>query len=137
LVPQGDYGARRSGGQEPASAPDDSGENGCHVFQREQIGETEGREKPPRLLRTGEAGETRSQLISIRNDGSDGHVGMFDFDNPDKQYVQISGCHDKACWTWSYQPGPDLSALPTTIRNLEAEQRCEQPTVLFNSMIDP
>lgn len=106
-------------------------------FNGEKIGEAAGWQAPadyfvPRMLvRTGR------NVIAVRITADNGNAGMSDHDFPDRINVEVGGVKIPLAGAWSYNAGPDLTALPRPSmlsKVLNNENAC---TVLFNGMINP
>jgi len=89
---------------------------------------------PAQLVRPG------SNLITVRIAGEyasgDGYVGMLG--EASDLYARIGSLTLPLAGTWSYQPGPDLSALPEPPPLAQFMTRFPQaPSVLYDAMIAP
>jgi sialate O-acetylesterase len=129
--------------------PEDQGRKGLQVhlakagqtdttyFNGEEIGKTTVWDKPRDYFVPAKFVKVGQNVIAIRMTGNNGFVGMLDFDNPDKLNVEIGGTTIPLAGTWSYQPGPDLTALPQPSAISKVIDDPNMLTVLFNSMISP
>jgi sialate O-acetylesterase len=109
-------------------------------FNGHKIGETNGDTHardytaPPEYVHAG------NNVITVRLAGQyrsgDGFVGMHG--DATQMYAQIGSLTIPLSGTWSFQPGPDLSALPAPPPLAEFHTQFPQsPTLLFNAMIAP
>jgi sialate O-acetylesterase len=106
-------------------------------FNGEVIGQTLGWEKPRDYLVPGELVRPGRNVIAVRITGEDGYAGMFDHDFPDKLNVQSGGTNISLAGAWSYNAGPDLTALPRPSMLSKVLNNRNACTVLFNGMISP
>lgn len=106
-------------------------------FNGVKIGQTEGLDKPRDYGVPAGAVRPGQNAIVVHMTGSDGYVGMFDSDNPDRLNVEVGGEKIPLAGTWSYQPGADLQDHPTLSAMSELLDDPNASTVLFNAMIHP
>lgn len=101
-------------------------------FNGIEIGHTEGWDEPRNYFVPTEAIKAGRNVIVVRMTGGIGYVGMFDFDNADKLYVEMGGTSLPLSGSWAYQPGPDLIDHP-----IPPIDDPNKSTLLFNGMIHP
>ena len=114
-----------------------AGKTDSIYFNGQKVGQTDAWEKPRDYTVPAELVRAGRNVITIRMTGSDGYVGMFDFENPGKQYVQAGDSRIPLAGAWSYQPGPDLSAFPQPSEVSKLINHPNTPTLLYNGMIEP
>jgi sialate O-acetylesterase len=109
-------------------------------FNGYKVGETQGDQTDRDYAVPASDVKPGRNLIAVRlagaYDSGDGFVGMHG-DSADL-YVEVSGATLSLAGFWSYQPGPDLAALPEPPPAAEFHAPFPQaPALLFNGMIAP
>jgi sialate O-acetylesterase len=109
-------------------------------FNGIQVGATAGENTERNYAVPGQLVTAGRNVIAVRIDGEyasgDGYVGMLG-DAVD-MYAQIGTLTVPLAGIWSFQPGPDLSALPDPSPVAPFMARFPQaPTILFDAMIAP
>ena len=84
---------------------------------------------PGKLVKAGR------NVIAVRIEGSDGFVGIYS-DDAAALNVEMAGQVISLAGAWSYQPGPDLAALPEPSAFAKL-QSAPTAMALFNGMIAP
>jgi sialate O-acetylesterase len=105
-------------------------------FNGEKIGETQGGDKPKDYLVPGKLVKAGRNVIAVRIKGIDGFVGMYS-DDAAKLNVEVAGEMISLAGPWSYEPGPDLAALPEPSAYAKLQSDPNKPMVLFNGMLAP
>ena len=114
-----------------------SGKTDTTYFNGQEIGHTEGWDKPRSYpVPAGMVKPGRNVLV-VRMTGESGYVGMFDSDNPDRLSVEIDETSLPLSGSWAYQPGPDLADHPVLPELSKLMDEPNKATVLFNGMINP
>jgi len=109
-------------------------------FNGTQVGATVGETTERNYAVPGQLVTAGRNVIAVRIDGEyasgDGYVGMLG--DPVDMYAQIGTLTLPLAGTWSFQPGPDVSALPDPPPIAPFMTRFPQaPTILFDAMIAP
>jgi len=112
-----------------------AGKHDVTFFNGEKVGETTGWDKPRAYLVPARLVKAGRNVIVIRQTGDGGYSGLFGPAND--FYVQIGETAIPLAGTWSYQPGPDLTAYPERSAFDRYRSDPNTPTVLYNGMIAP
>lgn len=132
-----DIPAREAGKSLSVHLGTNAGATDTTYFNGEQIGDTQGWSKPRDYQVPGNLVKSGRNVIVIRMTGSNGYVGMFDADGAEKMQVELEKTAIPVAGRWSYQPGPDLAALPAPSPSAKLSTSPNNPTLLFNGMVSP